>query len=470
MNDKIFYTTFISIIAGIGLYTAQRASRMLFLFLILVFFLYFIYKKFFKESLYLHVVLVIVFCLIGFVYAYLRTPVKIVFENSIIQTTGKIITIPEKQNGLVEYVLKTKNYNILLNENTFENRELGQKVSVSFEPLELINKNNKNYEQYLLAQSILVKGNIISFKQIDPPSFLYRKLNSVRRYIQNTFDNFMSYPESGLASGLILGNRSWMNSGLYNDFIRSGTIHIVALSGYNISVLISLVKGSLIYILPAIFIEYFLIIFIILFLLMTGFSVTGVRAGIMAIAIILARSYGFLAQKDRLLVLAGFLLIIWRPYSLWYDLSFQLSVIATFSVLFLAPIFEFKYFKFIKHNLLREIVATTTAATVFTAPIILYTIGKTSIVSLFANILIGPIVPIATGTNIALILTSFISPVAYLIGGLASFVHTAILFISNFFANLPFAQVEFSLPKIVLVIIYVIFTWWVVDRYKKLSN
>lgn len=470
MDDKNFYTIFISFILGVGFYTANKASRLMLLFLLILFLIYFLkYKKVFKQNNFLYIILSLVFIATGFIYAYLRTPAKINLGNIAISVTGKIITIPDGQGNSIDYVLKTKNYNVLLNENTYQVREFGGRANVVFEPLPLTSKTNINYEKYLLAQNILAKGKVISFDVISKPSFLYRALNKTRNYIQKTFNQFMSYPESGLASGLILGNRSWMNSSLYNDFIRSGTIHIVALSGYNISVLISLVKSSLVYILPTIFIEYFLIIFIILFLLMTGFSVTGLRAGIMAISIILARSYGYLAQKDRLLVLASLILIAWRPWSLWFDLSFQLSVIATFSVLFLAPVLD-KKFKIIKNNLLREIVTTTFAATVFTAPIILYTIGKTSIVSVFANILIGPIVPVATGLNIALILISFISPIAYLIGGVSSFVHKFILFISHIFGSLPFAQVQFALPKIILILIYIVFTWWVIEKYKKLNN
>ncbi|MBP6912855.1 MAG: ComEC/Rec2 family competence protein, partial [Candidatus Pacebacteria bacterium] len=259
------------------------------------------------------------------------------------------------------------------------------------------------------------------------------------------------------------------DSGLYNDFIKSGTIHIVALSGYNISVLVKIVRDGLIYILPAIVIEYFLIIFIALFLLMTGFSVTGLRAGLMAIIIIITRNYGLMAQKDRLLVLAGTLLLLWRPYSLWYDLSFQLSIIATFSVLFLAPVIELKYLYKIKNAFLRDLFATTIAATIFTMPIIMYSVNQVSLVSLFANLIIGPIVPIATGFNLILIFTSFIPPLAYVVGGLSSVLHGFVLFVTHFFAQLPFAQVQMGIPAVLLVIIYTAFVWWVIREHKKLE-
>lgn|SRR5574343_421421 len=463
MSDKTFYNLFISFIVGVGFYTAQGASRMLLLFLVLVFYFY-LYNK---QKIFHQILFSVVIISLGFLYSYLREPIKPILNTDVVLIEGKIITIPEYSNGKYEYVLKSKNFNVLLNENTYANRDYGSRAKIAFEPVELNSKTNKNYEKYLLAQKITVKGRVVSFEKIKDPNLLYRTLNNIRSYIQNTFNKFMTYPESGLASGLIIGNKSWMDSGLYNDFIKSGTIHIVALSGYNISVLVSLLRDSLIYVLPIIAIEYLLIVFIVLFLIMTGLSTTGLRAGIMALVIILSRNYGLFAKKDRLLILAGTILVVWRPYSLWYDLSYQLSIIATFSVLFLAPIVEVKYFRKFK-NFWSDILATTVSATIFTAPMILYTVGSVSVVSFFANIIIGPLIPIATGFNIALILAGFIAPIGYVLGGLASFLHTIILFIAHFFAQLPFAQAEFQLPKIILVLIYTIFIWWVIKEYKKI--
>ena len=477
MSDKLFYEVFISFILGLGIYTLNANYFLvgIFLFLICAGYFYFTYKGQARSS-FLQILICLILFGVGMTWAKLRTPVMPIFQADLVSVQGKIISIPDDDLGKTSYVLKTKNYNVLLTEATYEKRQMGELVNVEFEVLALEsqakNSNNKNYIEYLLAKNITAKGKVTSFESLKQPGKFLNAINNIREYINQSFNNFMSYPESGLASGLILGNKSWMNSSLYNDFIKSGTIHIVALSGYNISVLVKIIRDGLIYILPVVLIEYILIIFIALFLLMTGFSVTGLRAGLMAIIIIVTRNYGFLAQKDRLLIIAGTLLLIWRPYSLWYDLSFQLSIIATFSVLFLAPVIDQRLArkKLFANNFLRDLFATTFAATIFTMPIIMYSMQQVSLVSIFANLIIGPIVPIVTGFNLALIFTSFITPLAYIVGGLASILHSFILFVTHFFAGLPFAQVQIGLPVILLIIIYALFTYWVVREYKKLES
>lgn len=480
MSDRLFYQIFISFILGIGLYTLKNTDYLLIgIFLFLIYAIYFV--LFFKNrNKFLNILICIALLGVGFIYAYLREPIKPDFKNNTVIVTGKIISIPDDDFGKTSYTLRVKNngdsvagYDVLLTESTYTKRQMGETANVEFEvlPLESNSKTskNENYVEYLLAKNITAKGKVINYKIVKMPGKFLHGVNNTREHINSTFNNFMSYPESGLASGLILGNKSWMDQGLYNDFIKSGTIHIVALSGYNISVLVQIVRDGLIYVLPAVFIEYILIVFIALFLLMTGFSVTGLRAGLMAMIIIVTRSYGLMAQKDRLLVIAGTLLLLWRPYSLLYDLSFQLSIIATFSVLFLAPVVELKYLYKIKNNFLRDLFATTIAATIFTMPIIMYSVNQVSVVSLFANLIIGPIVPIVTGFNLGLIFISFIAPLAYVIGGITSILHSFILFITHFFAGLPFAQIQIGMPVILLVTVYTFFVWWVIREYKKLE-
>lgn len=481
MSDRLFYQIFISFILGIGFYTLKNTNYLLISIFLFIFLIYIKIKfKLNLKNSAIHIVLCLVLICMGFIYAYLREPTKPNFQTETAIVRGKIISIPDDDFGKTSYTLRVKNnsndpasFDVLLNESTYTKRQMGEWARVEFEvlPVESNSKtsNNKNYTEYLLAKNITVKGKVINYEKTKDSNRFIRATNKTREYINQIFNNFMSYPESGLASGLILGNKAWMDNGLYNDFIKSGTIHIVALSGYNISVLVKLVRDGLIYILPAIIIEYFLIVFIALFLLMTGFSVTGLRAGLMAIIIIITRSYGLMAQKDRLLVIAGTLLLLWRPYSLWYDLSFQLSIIATFSVLFLAPIIELKYLYKIKNNFLRDLFATTIAATIFTMPIIMHSVNQVSLVSLFANLIIGPIVPIATGLNLILIFISFIAPLAYVFGGIASVLHGFILFVTHFFAQLPFAQIQVGMPTMLLVIIYTVFVWWVIMQYKKLE-
>ncbi|MBP6912829.1 MAG: ComEC family DNA internalization-related competence protein, partial [Candidatus Pacebacteria bacterium] len=259
MSDRLFYQIFISFILGIGFYTLKNTNYLLIGIFLFIFLIYIKIKfKLNLKNSTTHIVLCLVLVCTGFVYAYLREPAKPSFQTDSVIVTGKIISIPDDDFGKTSYTLRvkndnnnSKNYDVLLSETTYAKRQMGELAQVEFEALPLENKNNKNYEQYLLAKNITVKGKVINYQKNKEPSKFLNAVNNTREYINQTFNNFMGYPESGLASGLILGNKSWMDSGLYNDFIKSGTIHIVALSGYNISVLVKIVRDGLIYILPA---------------------------------------------------------------------------------------------------------------------------------------------------------------------------------------------------------------------------
>lgn len=138
---------------------------------------------------------------------------------------------------------------------------------------------------------------------------------------------------------------------------------------------------------------YFGILAILLFVLMTGANSTALRAGIMASLMIFARATGRNYDVARTMILAAVLMIFINPFVLVYDVSFQLSFIATIGVIFYAPRFE-KYFRWITPKLgLRDIVSVTTAVYIFVLPFILYKMGNLSIVALPANILILPLIP-----------------------------------------------------------------------------
>ena len=85
------------------------------------------------------------------------------------------------------------------------------------------------------------------------------------------------------------------------------------------------------------------IITILLFVLMTGGSSTAVRAGIMASLALFARVIGRNYDVGRALVIAGVLMVLVNPFILVFDVSFQLSFIATVAVIFFSPKIE-KYF------------------------------------------------------------------------------------------------------------------------------
>jgi competence protein ComEC len=286
--------------------------------------------------------------------------------------------------------------------------------------------------------------------------------------IKNKFLEKMNFaispPESLLMGGLILGEKTAFSEELRQSFIDTGTIHIVALSGYNITIVA----------------EWFMKLFsslpqnigismgmfaILLFILMTGASSTAVRAGIMAALALVARATGRNYDVARALVLAGVIMVLINPFVLAYDVSFQLSFIATVAVIFFTPKIE-KYFLWVLARKLRDIISVTFAAYIFVLPFVLFKMGNLSLVALPANILILPFIPF---TMFLGFLTSFLGLIWYgfslPFGYLSYLILHYELSVVGFLSEVPFAS--FSIPDFPLLLVLIIYAYFVYRLFGK---
>lgn len=269
-------------------------------------------------------------------------------------------------------------------------------------------------------------------------------------------------PENLLMGGLILGEKSAFSPELRQDFVNTSTIHIVALSGYNITIVAEWFMKLFAQIpyAPKNFGIGAGILAIFLFIIMTGGSSTAIRAGIMATLALVARATGRNYDVARALVLAAVFMVVLNPFVLAYDVSFQLSFIATIAVIFFAPRIE-KYFMWVTESFgLRDIVSVTTAAYIFVFPFILYKMGNFSLVALPANILVLPFIPF---TMMLGFLTGFAGLFWYGLSVPVGFISYLFLHyelgVIDFFANVPFAA--FSLPNFPLFLTLLIYAYFI---------
>jgi competence protein ComEC len=272
-------------------------------------------------------------------------------------------------------------------------------------------------------------------------------------------------PENLLMGGLILGEKAAFSQELRQQFVDTGTIHIVALSGYNVTIVAEWIM-KLFAFLPVQAGIGVGIVTILLFVLMSGGGSTALRAGIMAVLALIARATGRDYDVARALVLALVLMILVNPYLLVYDVSFQLSFIATVAVIFLSPRIE-KYFLWVTDKFeLRDIVSVTLSAYIFVLPFILYKMGNLSLVALPANVLVLPLIPF---TMLLGFLTGFVGLIWYGFSipfGFISyiFLHYELSVIS-FFADFPLASITLpNFPLFLTVLIYMYFTYMLFGR------
>ncbi len=400
--------------------------------------------------------------------------------NQQVQVKGIVISLPDvRQNNQRITIQPTgEDSNILAVVPWNLDISYGDKVSVRGlleEPESFITSVGKefNYKRYLSNQDIyfIIKNAKIKIISHNNKSKLKSLLYKFKNAFIKNIKKIISPPQSDLANGLILGKRGGFNKKLHSEFISTGTIHIVALSGYNVTIVAEGVMKmfGLIFSQAVAIISGILVI--ILFIIMTGASATAIRAGVMAVILLFGRLTGRTYDAGRALIIAALLMITYDLRTLT-NISFQLSFLATAGVLFLTPkIISWFYFLPMRFKF-RELVATTISATISVLPILLYITGILSLVSLPTNVLIIPFLPITMFFTFIVGILGFISPVlsipfAYILHLLLSY----ILSIIHFFSILPFASISTtSFPLIFTILIYAFLIWWVFKPSHKLNQ
>ena len=242
--------------------------------------------------------------------------------------------------------------------------------------------------------------------------------------------------------GLILGE-SIFSDELREKFINTGTIHIVALSGYNITIVAEWIM-KLFKFLPLNFGIGVGIFSIIFFVLMTGGVSTAVRAGIMAVLVLIARATGRTYDVGRALLLTAVIMIIFNPMILRYDVSFQLSFIATVGVIYFTPKIE-KYFLWVTKRFGLKMFFCYDSDVYFVLPFILYKMGNLSLVAIPANILILPFIPF---TMLLGFLTGFVGLISYFIAIPFGYISYLLLHyelgVIDILSSIPFASFQFQ--------------------------
>lgn len=326
-----------------------------------------------------------------------------------------------------------------------------------------------NYKQYLSNQNIyfILKAKDVITLSKGNGNFILKNLYKLRSAFNKNIERVVLSPQSDLARGLILGERGGFDNETKDDFVNTGTIHIVALSGYNITIVSESVVKIFGIFLSRMLSIIFGVVVILLFVLMTGASATAIRAGIMATIVLFSKWTGRQYDAGRALLIAALLMIAYDPRIIT-DISFQLSFLATGGLLFITPkISGHLTFLPLRYKI-RELVSSTIGATIAVLPIILNSTGVFSLVSLPANILILPLIPITMFFSFLVGLLGFVSPgLSFLVSYISNFFLSYILKAVQFFADLPFASFNIkSFPLILILIIYIFLLWWVFGKNK----
>ncbi|MEX0930433.1 MAG: ComEC/Rec2 family competence protein, partial [Candidatus Paceibacterota bacterium] len=297
-------------------------------------------------------------------------------------------------------------------------------------------------------------------------------LISLKHLLMNGIERVLSDPHAALAGGILLGVEQSLGESLEDAFRNTGLIHIVVLSGYNVTIVAVAIASVLKHIGFGLKLRSALSIGgIVAFAFVVGLGPTVVRASIMGALVVLAHASGRRSDMLRALALAAAVMVAINPLILVYDPSFQLSAIATFGLMTLSPIIE-RWLMFVPtFGGLREIVMATVATQIAVLPLLVYMVGTFSLVSVPVNVLALPAVAPAMLFSFLAGLVGIVSralalPLAMIAYALLGY----ILFVVEIFNALPFSHVLVPpMPLWVPLAMYVALGAWLFFAYRRNS-
>jgi competence protein ComEC len=261
------------------------------------------------------------------------------------------------------------------------------------------------------------------------------RLDELRSGFIGRIEQILPQPESGFLAGLLVGDESGMGPDLRTALKRTGTTHLVAVSGYNLSVIASvllLMRGRL----PLRIVYTGAFAFVVVFTVFVGSSASVVRAAIMACIVLAGKMLFLRADVGRLVLIAAVLMVVWDPRALLGDVGGQLSFLATAGIVWIEP--RLRPMLAWLPGGLAELVSVTLAAQLATEPLIVGIFGRTSLVALPLNSLIIPMIPLAMLLGFVALGTGVIfAPAGNAVGILAWAVLHFILTTIDWAANIP---------------------------------
>lgn len=251
-----------------------------------------------------------------------------------------------------------------------------------------------------------------------------------RKFLTEQVKKNLPSPQAELLSGIVLGVKQDLPYQLKFALRDTSTLHIVVASGQNLTILAAFIMhlSGLIRRRTAIILTLFTII---IYTLLTGAQIPILRAAVMFFLASLAQTFGRQNDGLRVLVMVAGLFLLINPH--WItDLSFQLSFLASFGVIIVAPILE-KSLHFLP-NIIKENLAVTLGAQLMVTPVIASNFHQLSLVSLITNVLVLWIIPYIMGVGFVFLFLG-----STILSGPLNIMLTYFIYLVQFFASFPFA-------------------------------
>lgn len=282
----------------------------------------------------------------------------------------------------------------------------------------------------------------------------YKKIFGLKDFLRREINLGLDEPESSFARAMILGDMGTINNDLQIAFARTGVSHIISISGMHIGILMAVFvwfyieigfwRKQLLYLMSATIFFY---------VLMIGAPPAALRAGVMGVMVLLGLHFGRLNKLGNALVFSAALMLFLNPWLLRYDIGFQLSFLAMFSMIYLYPFFDNFYdlkqekYLWMKKRWLKVglgVVVLSIMIQLITAPIIILAFRQISLIAPVSNLLIIWILPfLMPSLLIGLILSIIFPSFAYLFFLPSGLFLKLIISIVQVLEKIPFSYLVF---------------------------
>lgn len=372
--------------------------------------------------------------------------------------------------GIVKYKKEKERYNeyivgkfVVRDYTKYKKIKVGSEIKLTgkFKDLNKMSYESFDYGRYL--RSMGYKGLIyLKDYSIVGNNLMYEYIYKAKSYISNTI-RYLYKTNSDFINSMMLGQKDDLSQNEKLMFTRTGTSHIIAISGLHTGIL----SGLIIFMMGKINKIYKLIVLstmMFIYSAMVGNSPSIIRAIMFMISLYLSFFLDRKMDKISTLSFIGILFVINNPYII-YNISFQLSFLATLSIIY--------FYGYINNKLNIKIISLTLSANILTIPIIYYNFEGIPLVSILGNIIIVPFVGIIIYlAMLSLILFNINIYISSIVVHINRFILETIYVLLEKISNLDFAYIVIEEPKLYYVIIYyiVVFLYMIYKEAKTIKE
>ncbi|AWH84953.1 hypothetical protein HYN59_07360 [Flavobacterium album] len=339
-----------------------------------------------------------------------------------------------------------------------------------------MNPGQFDYAAYMAKQGVFhqvrLKDNFVKAGQID--SF-DAYVGQLRETLIHSFDiHNYSAETRNVINALLLGQRQDMDQETSDNYTNAGVLHILAISGLHFSMLFLILttlfkplnrlrrKGELLQLIVILALLWG-------FAFITGLSASVVRSVVMFSFIMIGQYHTRNANIYNSIAVSMLVLLLAKPMFL-FDVGFQLSYVAMFSIVWLQPIYKKTGRSgYLIINYAIDTVLISLAAQIGVLPLSLYYFHQFPLLFLLANLVVIPLSNVVLVTGLIVLLLNFIAPpVAIIVGSVLEWLIVAmnsfIAWIASF-DSLVLKDIPFTL--LLNVSLYAVIILMVLWLYKK---